>query len=57
MLAACYPAFTLTAIVVTANHYVVDALAGFVVLGLGYLTARAAGRAGRRPAGTSPEPA
>jgi hypothetical protein len=49
-LAAIYPVCTTTAIVLTANHYFVDALAGFAVLGIGYLVARLATRAGRRPA-------
>jgi len=33
--AAAYPAFTLFAIVVTANHFVLDAVGGVVVLGVG----------------------
>jgi hypothetical protein len=49
-LAALYPVATVTAIVVTANHYIIDAPAGFLVLGLGYALARAATRAGRGPA-------
>jgi PAP2 superfamily len=49
-LAAVYPLLTVTAIVITANHYVLDALAGFTVLGLGYVLARAFTRAGRGPA-------
>jgi hypothetical protein len=36
-----YPFMTLFAIVVTANHYVLDAVGGAVVLGVGYLIARA----------------
>ena len=39
-LAALYPACTLFAIVVTANHYVLDALGGAIVLGLAVLLAR-----------------
>ena len=35
--AIIYPGFTLFAIVVTANHYVLDAAGGLVVLGLGAL--------------------
>lgn len=54
VLAAVYPAFTVTAIVLTGNHYFLDAVGGFVALGLGYLTARAATRAGRRPALPAP---
>jgi hypothetical protein len=39
-LVAAYPALTLFAVVVTANHYVLDAAGGAVVLGVGYLVAR-----------------
>lgn len=35
-----YPALTLLCIVVTANHYLADAAAGAVTLGVGYLGAR-----------------
>lgn len=38
--AAAYPALTLVVIVVTANHYWVDAAGGLVVLGLGWLSWR-----------------
>ncbi|HUQ40473.1 MAG TPA: phosphatase PAP2 family protein [Acidimicrobiales bacterium] len=37
---ALYPVGTLFAIVVTANHYWIDALGGLTVLGLGHLLAR-----------------
>lgn len=51
-LAVVYPAFTLFAIVVTANHYVLDAVGGLVVLGAGAVIGFAiAGRLERR-AGT-----
>ncbi|HZQ29134.1 MAG TPA: phosphatase PAP2 family protein [Acidimicrobiales bacterium] len=40
-LVVAYPFITLFAIVVTANHYVLDAVGGAVVLGLGYLLGRA----------------
>ena len=50
VLAVLYPVATVTVIVVTANHYVLDAPAGFVALGVGYLAARALTRAGRGPA-------
>jgi hypothetical protein len=53
-LAAVYPAVTVTAIVLTANHYFVDALAGFAAFGIGYAVSRAATRAGRRPATPAP---
>jgi hypothetical protein len=54
---AIYPWLTLFAIVVTANHYWIDAVGGVVVLGGGYLVAlllrTAFGRLrGTRPAGT-----
>jgi membrane-associated phospholipid phosphatase len=38
-LAALYPVCTLFAIVVTANHYILDAAGGAVCLGIGYLLA------------------
>jgi hypothetical protein len=47
--AIVYPAVTVAAIVVTGNHYVVDAIAGAAALGLGYALARRFTRAGRRP--------
>jgi hypothetical protein len=50
VLAVIYPLTTVTAIVITANHYFLDAPAGFLALGLGYLAARAFTRAGRGPA-------
>jgi hypothetical protein len=49
-LAAIYPVTTVTVIVLTANHYFLDAPAGFLALGIGYLAARAFTRAGRGPA-------
>ena len=53
-LAIVYPVCTVTAIVLTANHYFLDAVGGFVTLGLAYVIARACTRAGRRPATPSP---
>jgi len=50
VLAVIYPVTTVTAIVITANHYFLDAPAGFIALGIGYLAARAFTRAGRGPA-------
>jgi hypothetical protein len=47
VLAALYPVATVTVIVVTANHYVLDAAAGFIVLGIGYVAARILTHAGR----------
>lgn len=49
-LAIAYPVCTVTAIVLTANHYLLDAAGGFVALGIAYAAARACTRAGRRPA-------
>jgi len=55
-LLALYPGMTVLAIVLTGNHYVLDAVGGFAVLGLGYVLARLVTRAGRGapvvPAGT-----
>ena len=51
-LALLYPFATVTAIVVTANHYLLDAVGGFAALGLGYLLARVFTRAGRGAAQT-----
>ena len=50
-LAAMYPMGTVTAIVLTANHYFLDVVGGFLTLGIGYLAARLLTRAGRRTAG------
>jgi PAP2 superfamily len=47
VLAALYPVATVTAIVITANHYWLDAAAGFAVFGVGYAAGRAFTRAGR----------
>jgi len=46
-LAALYPVGTVITIVLTANHYLLDAVGGFIVLGIGYLAARILTRAGR----------
>jgi hypothetical protein len=45
-----YPITTVTVIVVTANHYFLDAVGGFFVFGVGYVAARIFTRAGRGPA-------
>jgi len=42
-----YPVGTVMAIVLTGNHYVLDAVGGFAVLGVGYVLARTFTRAGR----------
>jgi hypothetical protein len=56
VLAGLYPVGTVTAIVLTGNHYFLDAVGGFTALGLGYVVARTFTRAGRRPV-PSPQPA
>ena len=47
ILAASYPVLTLVVIVITANHYVIDALGGLVILSIGWLVANKLTRAGR----------
>ena len=44
---ALYPVLTITAIVLTGNHYFLDALGGWIVLSAGYGVARMVTRAGR----------
>jgi hypothetical protein len=44
-----YPWVTLTAIVLTGNHYVLDAVAGIFIFVVGYVASRLFTRAGRRP--------
>jgi len=39
-LTVLYPVATVFAVVVTANHYWLDAIGGYVVLGVGYLLGR-----------------
>jgi PAP2 superfamily len=51
VLAFLYPFFTLIVIVITANHYFLDAVGGLVIFGLGWVAAGKITRAGRsRPA-------
>jgi hypothetical protein len=52
-LAVAYPICTVTAIVLTANHYFLDVVGGFLTLGLGFAAARVFTRSGRRT--TSPD--
>jgi len=47
LLAGMYPAFTVFVIVVTANHYFLDAVGGFAIFGIGYVGARLLTKAGR----------
>jgi PAP2 superfamily len=49
--AAMYPVLTVSVIVVTANHYFLDAVGGFATLGIGYLVAKRMTRAGRKDDG------
>ena len=49
---AVYPALTMFAIVVTANHYWIDALGGMVALGIGLALARPLARLLPGPAGS-----
>jgi len=55
-LAWCYPFVTLVVIIITANHYILDAVAGVLILAVGWFVANRVTRAGRtRPEGR-PEP-
>ena len=45
--AALYPVTTVIVIVLTANHFFLDAVVGFATLGIGYLVAQMMTRAGR----------
>lgn len=47
VLAGLYPVFTVVVIVLTANHYWLDAVGGFAIFGVGYLGGRLFTRAGR----------
>ena len=47
VLAVLYPIFTVIVIVITANHYLLDAVGGIVVLAAGYFLAQLFTRAGR----------
>jgi len=47
ILAASYPFITLIVIVITANHYVIDAVGGLVILSIGWVVAHRFTRAGR----------
>jgi hypothetical protein len=48
-LAVSYPVLTVIVIVITANHYFLDAIGGFTIFGIGYVVARLVTRAGRGP--------
>ena len=53
VLAWCYPMITLVVIVITANHYIVDAVGGLVTLGIGWTAANRLTRAGRKSTANS----
>ena len=53
--AIAYPLVTLGAIVVTGNHYILDAVGGYVALGIGYVIARRFTRRGRGAPTSLPE--
>ncbi len=48
-LAILYPVGTVTVIVITSNHYLLDAVGGFLVFGIGYAVAGLITRSGRQP--------
>ena len=47
VLAAAYPVLTLVVIVITANHYVIDAVGGLAILAIGWFLGNRFTRAGR----------
>lgn len=51
-LAISYPVLTVVVIVLTGNHYLLDAVGGLAVLGVAWAVAHRFTRAGRRPAPT-----
>ncbi|MFM7224129.1 MAG: phosphatase PAP2 family protein [Actinomycetota bacterium] len=51
-LAISYPIITLVVIVITANHFFLDAVGGLAILGFGWIVARHVTRAGRSPVAT-----
>ena len=50
ILAVCYPFVTFVVIVITANHYILDAAGGLLVLGIAWVVSTRVTRAGRRTA-------
>ena len=46
-LAWCYPVITFIVIIITANHYILDAVAGLLILAIGWFVAKRVTRAGR----------
>lgn len=57
VLAGLYPVLTVVAIVLTGNHYWLDAVGGFAIFGIGYVGGRLFTRAGRgQPVGDASSP-
>jgi PAP2 superfamily len=56
ILAASYPVLTLVVIVITANHYFIDAVGGLVILTIGWFVGNRATRAGRAAGAIDYEP-
>ena len=57
VLAVIYPITTLYVIIITANHYWIDAIGGLLILALGFLFSGWFTRAGRKRGPKEPEPA
>jgi membrane-associated phospholipid phosphatase len=57
ILAVLYPITTLYVIIITANHYWIDAIGGLLILALGFLFSGWFTRAGRKREPEEPEPA
>ncbi len=55
-LAVLYPVTTVVVVVLTANHFLLDAVGGYAALGIGYGIARVVTRAGRAPPEPAPHP-
>jgi hypothetical protein len=53
VLAALYPVITLVVIVITANHYLLDAVGGLMILAAGWFLSKLFTRAGRGPKANS----
>jgi hypothetical protein len=54
-LALLFPVATISVVMLTANHYWLDAVGGAVIFLVGYGAARLATRAGRTPKAGTPE--
>ena len=55
-LAVLYPVATIYVVVITGNHYVLDAVGGLAIFVVGYWIARLVTRAGRRPVAPGTDP-